>query len=81
MHLDTALFKTTKTQLKETNLETIKIEPLTNCSVYQSSTEFDDLLKRHVLHAINLHQKENVKELDSWTQGNVPLKIMALFPS
>ena len=79
MHLDTALFKTTKTQLKETNLETIKIEPLTNCSVYQSSTEFDDLLKRHVLHAINLHQKENVKELDSWTQEMFHSKLWLYF--
>ena len=78
MHLDTALFKTTKTQLKETNLESIKIEPLTNCSIYLFG-EFDDLLKQHVLHAINTHQKENVKELDSWTQELFHSKLWLYF--
>ena len=66
MHLDTALFKTTKTQLKQTSLESITIPPITDCPVYLNR-RFDQMLKRHVLYAIAHHQKHNERRLDSWT--------------
>ena len=51
MHLDAALFKTTKSQLKQTSLESITIAPITECPVYLNR-RFDQMLKRHVLYAI-----------------------------
>ena len=78
---DTALFKTIKTELKETNLETVQIEKITDCQSYfsEEATKFDSILKSVVLYAINHHQRENEPKLTSWMNDIFHSKLWLYF--